>query len=242
MAVRQAGFYGKLPSLGDFCARNLPPEFVTPWDNWLRAAMGLARRSVGDDLVWRETFLTSPVWRFVLAAGICGPAGWTGVIGPGSDRVGRFFPLTIVLPLEAEADVARLVGDWEGGYRAAEDLLLAALDNHYDADALAAAVEGWRHSMTPPRRTMPAGNRFGGDRPMVQVPLGLHGKEVVGAAISTAAAQSGLLPYSLWWHVGWSQAEPSAVVCAGLPDPTGFKAFIVGDWAGPGWQSAERPA
>lgn len=236
MAARQAGFYGKIPSLGDFCVRNLPPEFVTPWDNWLRAAMGNVRRSISDDLEWRELFLTSPVWRFVIAAGVCGPVGWTGVIGPGSDRVGRSFPLTIVLPLDPEADVARLVSDWQDGYRAAEDLLLATLDNAYDADTLAAAVEGWRLSMSPPHKVEPAGNRFAGDVPMVQVPLGQQGERVVGAAVATAAAQSGLFPYSLWWHVGWSQAEPSAVMCAGLPDPQGFKAFIAGAWSGPGWK------
>jgi type VI secretion system protein ImpM len=238
---RHAGFYGKIPSLGDFCGRNLPPEFVNPWDNWLRAALGQVRRSITDDLVWREMFLTSPVWRFVLAAGLCGPSGWTGVIGPGSDRVGRFFPMTIVLPLDPEADVARLIVDWHEGYRAAEDLLLATLDNHYDADTLAAAAEGLRLTLPLPRRSTPAGNRFPSDHPMVQVPLTATGERYLGAAIATAAAQSGLLPYSLWWHVGWGQAEPSAVVCAGLPDPPGFKAFLGGSWSGGGWQPSERP-
>lgn len=233
----QAGFYGKLPSLGDFCVRNLPPDFVTPWDNWLRGALSFTRRAIDDDLTWREMFLTSPVWRFVLAAGVCGPHSWTGVIGPGSDRVGRFFPLTIVLPLAPDADVARLVGDWQDGYRRAEDLLLATLDNAHDADTLAAAVEGWRLSMSPPVRTEPAGHRFVGEHPMVHVPLGVRGEGKVGAAVATAAAHSHLLPYSLWWHVGWSRAEPAAVLCNGLPDPKGFRAFLSGEWQGPGWQS-----
>lgn len=239
MASLRAGFYGKLPSLGDFCVRNLPPEFVTPWDNWLRTALGLARRSISDDLAWRQTFLTSPIWRFVLAAGVCGPHAWTGVIGPGSDKVGRFFPLTIVLPLAHDAEVALLPSAWEEGYRAAEDMLLATLDNQYDADTLAAAAEGMFHGLQPPRRSSSAGNRFAGERPMIRVPLDVSGDPRVGASVTTAVAQSGLLPYSLWWHVGWSQAEPSAVSCVGLPDPTGFKSFISGDWTDAGWRADE---
>ena len=30
------GWYGKLPSAGDFLGRRLPPEFQGPWDRWLQ--------------------------------------------------------------------------------------------------------------------------------------------------------------------------------------------------------------
>lgn len=91
-----AGWFGKLPSLGDFAQRRLPPEFVEVWDDWLGAE--LARVRVRYDNHWLEAYLASPVWRFVLMPGALTPAApaWAGVLMPSVDKVGRYFPLTIV--------------------------------------------------------------------------------------------------------------------------------------------------
>ena len=40
---RQAGWFGKLPSLRDFAQRRLPPEFVQVWDDWLGAELARVR-------------------------------------------------------------------------------------------------------------------------------------------------------------------------------------------------------
>ena len=49
---RQAGWFGKLPSLGDFAQRRLPPEFVQVWDDWLGAE--LARVRMRHDSGWLQ--------------------------------------------------------------------------------------------------------------------------------------------------------------------------------------------
>ena len=36
---RIVGFYGKMPSRGDFVRRGLPDSFVDPWDAWLQDMM-----------------------------------------------------------------------------------------------------------------------------------------------------------------------------------------------------------
>jgi len=41
-----AGFFGKLPSRGDFVSRYLPKSFLEPWDNWLQTAIAQSRQQL----------------------------------------------------------------------------------------------------------------------------------------------------------------------------------------------------
>src|SRR5262245_9131785 len=100
-AAGSTGFHGKVPARGDFVTRNLPHSFVAPWDDWLQAGLAASREHLGEG--WLPVYLESPVWRFVLDAGVCGPESWAGVLMPSVDRVGRYFPLTIAEPLPAGA-------------------------------------------------------------------------------------------------------------------------------------------
>ncbi len=88
-AAESPGIFGKLPWLGDFVTRRLPHSFVEPWDDWLQRGMAATREALGDG--WLDSFLTAPVWRFLLPAGSAGPA-MAGVLMPSVDRVGRYFP------------------------------------------------------------------------------------------------------------------------------------------------------
>jgi type VI secretion system protein ImpM len=128
------GWYGKLPSLGDFASRRLPPLFIEPWDRWLAAGLASWRES---DEAWLDAFLAAPTWRFALGAGVPfeGSPGYAGVLMPSVDRVGRYFPLTVVRPRgasEVEAPAAWL--------RALEGLAVAALDGDWDAERLDAEL------------------------------------------------------------------------------------------------------
>ncbi len=93
------GFHGKLPGLGDFVQRRLPPTFVEPWDRAFRAALDGVARRVGDG--WRERCLEAPAWRFALAPCACGPLAWIGAMVASTDRVGRVFPLVVAAPVAA---------------------------------------------------------------------------------------------------------------------------------------------
>jgi type VI secretion system protein ImpM len=87
-----AGFYGKLPARGDFVRAGLPRDFTDPWDEWLSGVIAASRTRMSDD--WLPAFLESPVWRFVLPAGLCGGRAVLGMMLPSVDRAGRYFPLT----------------------------------------------------------------------------------------------------------------------------------------------------
>lgn len=95
------GLYGKLPARGDFVRLGLPGDFVAAWDDWLARAIAASRAQMGAD--WLGAFLEAPVWRFALAPGLCGAQAASGVWLPSVDRVGRYFPLTLVAMLPAVA-------------------------------------------------------------------------------------------------------------------------------------------
>ncbi|WP_147108215.1 type VI secretion system-associated protein TagF [Tateyamaria sp. syn59] len=87
------GFFGKIPQAGDFVSAGLPRDIETAFDNWLRAAMRESQMKLGRN--WLDAFLVTPVWRFVLEAGIHGSEPVAGVMMPSVDRVGRYFPLVV---------------------------------------------------------------------------------------------------------------------------------------------------
>ena len=98
LSPASAGWYGKVPSLGDFVTRRLPGSFVAAWDDWLQASIAASRATLGPR--WQPLYLNCPIWRFALFPGACGPGAWAGVMMPSVDRVGRCFPLTIAATIE----------------------------------------------------------------------------------------------------------------------------------------------
>ena len=59
-----AGWYGKIPALGDFASRRLPDEFTQRWDAWLARAIETSQAALGG--AWLDTYLSGPLWRFAL--------------------------------------------------------------------------------------------------------------------------------------------------------------------------------
>lgn len=124
-----AGFYGKLPARGDFVRVGLPRSFTDPWDDWLRVVIAGSRTRMGED--WLVAYLESPVWRFSLPAGVCGPHAVVGLMLPSVDKAGRYFPLTFAALCEP--------GDsTEAWLDRCEDAGIAALEQDMPPDAIAA--------------------------------------------------------------------------------------------------------
>lgn len=130
-----AGWYGKIPALGDFASRGLPHEFVQIWDSWLQHSIASSRAQLGEQ--WQELYLTSPIWRFALLPGACGSSAWAGVMMPSVDKVGRYFPLTIAAQLEPNMhNIAQAIAA-QKWYEALEQIALSMLAH----DALPAELE-----------------------------------------------------------------------------------------------------
>src|SRR5258708_24084918 len=98
VAQSSVGFFGKLPCNGDFIERRVPQAFIEVWDPWLQQCVHASRESLQE--AWLPSYLTSPLWRFVLSESVCGSGAYAGLLAPSVDRVGRYFPLTIVTQID----------------------------------------------------------------------------------------------------------------------------------------------
>ena len=128
--VGEFGFYGKIPSLGDFVTRSLPRDQIGVVDEWMQEGL-FALRSISES--WLDSYLVSPVWQFVLPAGMWSAAPLCGLLMPSVDRVGRYFPFFTCAPMSALAngDAGTL---WRRMSRLARDLP-RVLHDQLDAEA-----------------------------------------------------------------------------------------------------------
>jgi len=120
----KAGWYGKLPASGDFVHRGLSRPQIQWWDRWLqRGVADLSRTSRDGETV----YLRAPFWNFVLPAGLGTGVVQLGCIGPSRDRVGRCFPLALVMSIDALQYKPELLAGSAAFYRCLGASMLGAL-------------------------------------------------------------------------------------------------------------------
>lgn len=224
------GFFGKLPGRGDFIGRHLPKSFIEPWDAWLQSAIEDSRAQLGG--LWRERYCTSPIWRFALAAGLCGPTAYAGILMPSVDRVGRYYPLVIALPLEPTWPLLVLPVIADPWFSQAEQLALAGLDlDRLDLDDFSRQVEALGE---PPSPAIGADRAAAGNAWYCPVP---EATEIVALAPALASDLLGraFSRFSLWWTEGSEHIARCLLICDGLPPVSGFAALLAGEWRQWGW-------
>lgn len=229
-AAEAPGFYGKLPARGDFVARRLGRPFIDAWDGWLQQSIIASRAALGA--LWLDCYLTSPIWRFALGAGACGPNQVLGIVMPSVDAVGRYFPLMLGLERPAESDCRGAAGDACAWYQAIEDLALAALEDGFQlgrfdealpsprldaADAGAVADGAADEALAAPGRHVLLAGSASADQLCRRWLGGSAGRRTV------------------WWTSGSDRVAPSFLACPGLPASEGFASLLDGDWLGRGW-------
>ncbi len=128
------GFFGKIPSKGDFVGRGLPPSFQRPWEAWATEALRSSRALLGE--AWTAAWLRAPVWRFVLPGGACGPDAALGVVLPSIDRVGRGWPLMAAAVLRGQI-AAPEADQWRAFLDQAEEAARDAVAADLEPDMLA---------------------------------------------------------------------------------------------------------
>lgn len=235
------GFYGKLPSHGDFLRRRVSTAFVDRWDAWLQACLASSQERLGGR--WLDVYLTSPVWRFAAAAGACGPLPVMGVMVPSVDRVGRYFPLTLVAELPPDVNLIAVMTSAASFLASAEALLIETLETDridFDAfDAQVAALAPSLESGLPERLALAADAAavLGDAAALWQLPMG--GSEDVPVVFQQLAYRRLAAvhePVVFWWTDGSSDVEPSCLVSKGLPEPSAFAALLDGHWRESPWQ------
>lgn len=214
------GFFGKVPSRGDFVRRDLPTSFIAAWDAWLQAGIAGSREILGD--AWLDIYLTSPAWRFALAADLAGDAAAAGVLIPSVDSVGRYFPLTLAcVPDGAPAPL--LLRAEHAWFERAEALALAALA---EGSAFEALLEGLGGLGCP----TPAG----------PVPLDAAVRwPDESSRLALGMAQRFAPPHALFWTDGSTRVAPTLLFMRALPAPRQFAALLDGAWTEHGWREGE---
>lgn len=220
------GLFGKLPAHGDFIHRNLPMDVVSSWDEWLQHFIAGTREQLGES--WLDIYLTSPIWRFVFTPGVIDSHAWAGVLVPSVDRVGRYFPFTVMTRLPGvlnPLEFLALHGDW---YVAMEDIVLEALDGELTADDVMQQI---------------GDVAFGLDASYIRnQPSATAASMVVNMEFeeqSTSSAYSYLLDalmtqngnsYSAWSSTGSERVAPCVFMAKNLPSIDGASAMLDGQW------------
>jgi len=219
------GFFGKIPSLGDFVTRDLPREFLDTWDEWLQRSVADSKVALGD--AWLNTYLTSPIWRFVLLPGVCGEQGWAGIMTPSVDRVGRYFPLTFASSLGDGVQPFQVIETAVDWFASAESLALTVLDeDRVDVDTLQSSVQALDNTV------MLGDGNAGPTLEGGEWGLRLAGisDRTISSSVCHELVRFQVGPYSIWWTPGSDDFESMGLVSPNLPDPQCFVRFLEGSW------------
>lgn len=230
--------YGKIPLLGDFVHRGLTGRQIETWDEWLQGCMAESRRELGE--AWLDYYLEAPVWYFAAGAGNLGQQTWIGVLIPSVDRVGRYFPFSIIREYGhgSPLDAMRRARDW---YAGAEKLALDCLDDGFDTDELEPRLQGL------PDVSSGAVEAVDVDDPQPQDATGrvyLLGDAPSTNDVLASIADDSLLQlypgYSVWWTVGSRQVPAALLVASAMPDSRAFGSMLNGRFEHHGWAGFRR--
>lgn len=138
----RVGFFGKVPSHGDFVSTGIARDLQAAFDSWLQSGLQRLQQIFPAD--WEARFKAMPTWRFVIERGHWGAATLAGVILPSFDRVGRSFPLVIVAPIPGFTDDPRRLCLDDSWFTAAEGMAESAGRGDFDIKGFIAGLKRLR--------------------------------------------------------------------------------------------------
>lgn len=226
--------YGKIPTLGDFIHRGLSQRQIEAWDEWLQGCMTESRHKLAEH--WLDYYLEAPVWYFALGRGNIDQQSWVGILIPSVDRVGRYFPFSVMRPFQAGTplDAMRRARDW---FSAAESLALESLEENFDAVLLESRLQALpleASQVTPSSSTLAVSSEW-----QASGRLFLLGDAPSTNSVLSTIADDCLLQlhptYSLWWTAGSSAVPASLLIASGMPESAAFTSMLDGRFADGGW-------
>lgn len=218
-----AGFYGKLVSAGDFVRRGFPIEIYERWDHWLQQGLIYSRAALGEH--WLDAYLSAPIWRFALAPGLAGESAWVGAMMPSVDRVGRYFPLTVITQTSSETPLFIAAGRAQPWLNAIEQVLLETLEGEgLSGDALADRISTTTDQVGISTKDTPSSTLLEKSDHCITLQTEGH-IEIDTISHHLANALTAQLlgePLSLWWSTGSNLVATGARLYHGLPVEADF--------------------
>jgi len=233
MSGNTIGLYGKLPSHGDFVTRDLPPSFINIWDEWLQRGMLCSQEELGEN--WLDIYLTSPIWRFSLSSGVIDNDNWAGIMIPSVDRVGRYFPFTLLSKLPSQYNCLEFISSQSVWFKELENIALQGLEGHLDVNQM--HIELSKVFDVPLQ--LYTSNKTAGHQTMSHISINMDFDEQLPASVYPSVMDFILRKdgssYSVWHTTGSDLVTPSVLISKGLPPSRGLTALIDGEWEKHNW-------
>jgi type VI secretion system protein ImpM len=207
------GYFGKLPTLGDFIQQILPQDFANAWHSWLQQCMAEARDSLGEQFL--TYYLNCPAWKFLMAPGVCGEQPVAGLTIPSVDKVGRYFNFTLATVLPMNSNPCTYVINNKKGMMEMENLALDILEKDYSKEEIEVKLRDLALHFEPTSGTQP---RIVSDASYIRISQdsALPFSDQSGDLISHLLTQQ-LQNFSMWWYGQVGQTQSQLLVCNGLP-------------------------
>ena len=225
------GVYGKLPAHGDFIQRNLPPDYINHWDEWLQHFIAGSREQMAES--WLDIYLTSPIWRFVLSPGVIDSHCWAGIMMPSVDRVGRYFPLSIVRRINAKANPLEFLARQTRWYEEIEELALDALQYETTVDDLMLRIQDLNLDFDS-SYIKSTGHQATNSR-ITELHPSVGNLMDACSCLLDSALTEGNACYSGWTTTGSERVQPCLFTTKGLPPLNGLSAMLDGQWTQWNW-------
>lgn len=234
------GYFGKLPSHGDFISRYLPNKFISPWDLWLQETMVACKHSFQGD--WIANYMTMPVYHFALSSGICGETVWTGILMPSRDYSGRLFPFTMATPLSSSQTLATHVPLTHNNWlEKLQNIALTTLTRDFTQERLTGSFD---QAIRQLQYSCPQISEDPNELTMGMIPTQVQDKFAWHADLDGSQAVYGYAnalnellrdnahAYSVWW----TSSRSDLMFTQGLPTPEMMPALFDNDWERWGWK------
>ena len=230
----RCSLFGKLGAKRDFIALATPRRFLETWEPWVQACMSASRHQLGSR--WQNAFLTAPIWRFWLGAGIAGTTV-TGAIMPSLDGVGRYYPLTLLAVADPSYSFPPPdMNQQDQWFASAEEFLLSTLDQTRSFDDIAAALDALPAPLMEATITCSQEIQALGD---TMVGIVTAGKTFQDSLLMLRQSNHGSsAAASFWWTEGGGNFAPMALCTRGMPDPFRYSNMLTGKLAGDEIESA----
>jgi len=231
MQNKTIGVFGKLPAHGDFVQRNLPALFINVWDEWLQHFVAGTKEQLADN--WLDVYLTSPLWRFVLSEGVVDENNWAGIMIPSVDRVGRYYPFSIVKKLSQSVNPVEFIQKQTSWYADIEALALSALDGEIILDDLVEQLDVMKveHLSDYSR----SGFNMDSDGFQLDMEFEEQSPSLVYPQLLDATMVKMFQSYSVWHTTGSEFVKPCLFTSQGMPAVQKMPAMLNGDWQGCHW-------
>lgn len=238
MKQQITGLFGKLPAHGDFLQRNLPSKVVNAWDSWLQTFVGSSQERLGEQ--WLEIYLTSPIWRFCWSPGVMDDHYWAGIMLPSVDRVGRYFPFSVLHQLPAETMPCAFMSQQNTFFERLEEPVLKALQGQTQVEDLLAEVSAITPDLPPNEYMKQSAPKLNSG---VIVDTDFNDPQASDAMphLVDAFVSATYNSFGVWSTSGSERVEPCVFVCQSMPAVAGSAAMLDGLWEDWGWSAPVRP-